>query len=161
MMRNLELKIWAVDSQQWECDEESEDVLPYYQWAYEILNPGQTYISGYNYQNDVREKQCMVLRTMCPKEAPDYYYDLRNWDDFSCAAPQYLTLNALGWNRTTPMAFHVRGCDDLPLVLEIFDAMAHPGETVAITVVERIGTQYRLVGMFIEKCSKKTNSSDG
>lgn len=160
MTRNLDIKLLAIDTQQWSSCAEDDHVLPYYQWAFEVLNPEQEYMSCYGYQNDVREKLCDVLRSLCPELAPDYYYDLRSWDDFSCAAPQYLTLDTLGWRKTSPLSFRIRGCDDLPRALELFCASSHQGDTAAVTILERSGIQYRLIGLLLEKCAGPEQTSN-
>ncbi len=147
----MRIQIISMNCLEWDEGCRKPDVLPFYSSSFERLNRGQEYECGYGYNSEVREKICTALNTVCKNVVPDYYYDLRNWEEFSCAAPQYMILDAMKWNKTKPLAFLMKSQADLYLVLEQFIICARENETAAITMIENNAGKSSIFSMFIAK----------
>lgn len=110
------------------------DVLPFYAYSFEQLVPNQDYIVGYGYNKSFQQVIHNFMKDICDDLVPDYYYDLRNWEDFSCAAPQYMILDELGWNKTKPVSLKVTDQVDVYLALEHFYVCSQIGSTACVTL---------------------------
>lgn len=123
------------------------DVLPFYAYSFEQLYPNEDYVSGYGYHKSFRTVVQNGLKEICHELIPDYYYDLRNWEDFSCAAPQYMLLDQLGWNGTKPLSFKISDQVGIYLALEHFITCSPRGMTAGVTVsvVNGISEEYLIM----------------
>lgn len=132
------------------------DVLPFYEYSFEVLNPNEDYIAGYGYNHSFQDTVTEALRKICKTIVPDYYYDIRNWEDFSCAAPQYMLLDKLGWNRTKPISLKMNDDVDLFLALENY-AVCSPNDSVAVfTVSLEEEQQEKLLILLLKKSNDIT-----
>lgn len=124
-----------------------DDVLPFYIHSFEQLNPNEDYVLGYGYHKSFRTVVKDCLKDVCREIIPDYYYDIRNWEDFSCAAPQYMLLDELGWNSTKPLSFKITDQIGLYLALEHFAMCSFKGASasVVVSVVNSISEEYLIM----------------
>lgn len=124
-----------------------DDVLPFYAYSFEQLNPNEDYVLGYGYHKSFQTVVKDGLKDVCRETIPDYYYDIKNWDDFSCAAPQYMLLDELGWNSTRPLSFKITDQIGLYLALEHFAICSPKGASagVAVSAVNSVNEEHLIM----------------
>ena len=132
----MELQIISFFHQEYTSSPYS-SVLPFYSRSFERLNEGKAYTCGYEYNKREQDLLRTSLNAVCDQCVPDYYYDLRNWEDFSCPAPQYMLLDSMGWNKVRPLSFLVGNQIELYLSLEHFSVCSCENEIAAFTVYEK------------------------
>lgn len=142
------------------CDLDIDDVLPFYQCSFERLNEGHVYECGNGYNAKVQRLLTESLESSCGNYVPDYYYDLRNREDFSCPAPQYMLLDFMGWNRVKPISFLVRSQIDTWLALEHFSLCSCENETAAFTIYEKCNGKGTVISFLVVNSSKKFEQKD-
>ena len=135
-MYEMELQIISLHHQEYAASPER-NVLPFYSRSFERLNEGKAYTCGYGYNEKEQNLLRSSLDSVCRECVPDYYYDLRNWEDFSCPAPQYMLLDSMGWNKVKPLSFLFTNQVDLYLALEHFSLCSDENEMAAFTVFEK------------------------
>lgn len=130
------------------------NVLPFYSFSFEKLNNDKDYLPNYDYNSDFRTITKEIISKINFSITPNYFYDIRNWEDYSCAAPEYMLLDEINWNSTKPFAFTIKNQIDLYLVFEHME-ITMPDNTcacVAITLSDDNG-QYDSLIMFVKKNS--------
>lgn len=129
-------------------------VLPFYLTSFKRLNCDKAYLSNYDYNSDFRSITKELISKINFSTMPNYFYDIRNWEDYSCAAPEYFFLDEVNWNSTKPIAFTIKDQIDLYLIFEHMEItmLDNTCACVAITLSNE-NTQYISLIMYIKKNS--------
>lgn len=130
------------------------NVLPFYSFSFKKLNNDKEYLSNYDYNSNFRTITKELISEIDFSTVPNYFYDIRNWEDYSCAAPEYMFLDEVNWNSTKPLAFTIKDQIDLYLVFEHMEItmLDNTCACVAITL-SNDNAQYDSLIMFIKKNS--------
>lgn len=130
------------------------NVLPFYSFSFEQLNNGKEYKANYDYNSNFRALTAELISKSKITTPPHYFYDVRNWEDYSCAAPEYMLLDELNWHSTKPLAFTIKDQIDLYLVFEHMEVsmLNNTCACVAITL-QNDEAQYDEIILFINKNS--------